>query len=149
MTKNSTADKEIKELTPAECRALLEEHHIGRVAFLDTVGVTPVILPVNYLVHGHDVVFRTDPGSKLRAALHNAPVAFEIDGVDHQLEVGWSVLVSGRIAVVTDRAELDYLRGSPLNTWAPGVKGHFLRISSQRLTGRQITISDLPSNWWG
>jgi hypothetical protein len=54
--------------------------------------VFPLILPVNYLLLGNEVAFRTDPGSKLRAAVINTPVAFEVAGVDPQPEVGWSVL---------------------------------------------------------
>jgi nitroimidazol reductase NimA-like FMN-containing flavoprotein (pyridoxamine 5'-phosphate oxidase superfamily) len=31
-----------------ECHALLDSHHLGRLAFLDRVGVMPMIIPVNY-----------------------------------------------------------------------------------------------------
>ena len=46
--------------------------------------------------------FGTDPGSKLTAALHGAPVAFEVDGTDEQQQVGWSVVVRGHIEEVTE-----------------------------------------------
>jgi hypothetical protein len=108
-----------------------------------------MILPVNYILLGNDVVFRTDPGSKLRAALHNTPVAYEVDGVDQQLEIGWSVLIRGFVSEVTDQAELNELRRSPLRAWAPGDKAHFLRVSPRQITGKQISIPPLPSNWWG
>jgi nitroimidazol reductase NimA-like FMN-containing flavoprotein (pyridoxamine 5'-phosphate oxidase superfamily) len=149
MTQSATADKQIRDLTPEECQTQLSQHHLGRVAYLDTAGVMPVILPVNYIRLGKDVVFRTDPGSKLRAALHNTPVAFEVDGVDQQLEIGWSVLIRGFVSEVTDQAELDELRRSPLRAWAPGAKAHFLRVSPRQITGKQISIPPLPSNWWG
>ena len=67
-------DNELSELTTGECHDLLDRHHFGRLAFLDRVGVMPMIIPVNYLFHNGTVVFRTDPGSKLTAALHDAPV---------------------------------------------------------------------------
>ncbi|MCW2804007.1 MAG: uncharacterized protein QOF52_1940 [Propionibacteriaceae bacterium] len=149
MTQSPTADKQIRDLTQEECQTLLGQHHLGRVAYLDTAGVMPVILPVNYILLGNDVVFRTDPGSKLRAALHNTPVAYEVDGVDQQLEIGWSVLIRGFVSEVTDQAELDELRRSPLRAWAPGAKAHFLRVSPRQITGKQISIPPLPSNWWG
>ena len=149
MTKLNPTDKEINDLSAEQCRALLDQHHVGRLAYLDTAGVFPVILPVNYLLLGNDVVVRTDPGSKLRAALHNAPVAFEVDGVDLPREVGWSVLVRGFISEVTDRAQLEQLRRSALRPWAPGAKAHYLRVSPRQLTGREISVSTLPSDWWG
>ena len=108
-----------------------------------------MVLPVNYLLVDGDVIFRTDPGSKLRAALHNAAVAFEVDGVDQQLEVGWSVLVRGFVSEVTDEAELEQLHASPLSAWAPGAKSHYLRVSHRQITGKRISIPPLPSNWWG
>jgi hypothetical protein len=148
MSEHRSLVKEMEELTPAQCRELLSRHHLGRIAYLEQVGVLPLILPVNYLLVGDSVVFRTDPGSKLTAALHTAPVAFEVDGVDPELEVGWSVLLRGFVTVVTSRVEVDHLSSSPLNAWAPGRKGHFLRIEVRQLTGRRISIAPLPSEWW-
>ena len=149
MTNLESTNKEIEELSTERCRALLGQHHIGRLAYLDTAGVFPLVLPMNYLLLGNDVVIRTDPGSKLRAALHNAPVAFEVDGVDSEREVGWSVLVRGFVSEVTDQSELEHLRKSPLRPWAPGPKAHYLRVTPRQLTGRQISMSALPSDWWG
>jgi nitroimidazol reductase NimA-like FMN-containing flavoprotein (pyridoxamine 5'-phosphate oxidase superfamily) len=40
--------RRVEALTVSECRELLREHHFGRLAFLDAVGVLPVIIPVNY-----------------------------------------------------------------------------------------------------
>jgi hypothetical protein len=148
MSEHRSLVKEMEELTPAQCRELLSRHHLGRIAYLEQVGVLPLILPVNYLLVGDSVVFRTDPGSKLTAALHKAPVAFEVDGVDPELEVGWSVLLRGFVTEVTSRVEVDHLSSSPLNAWAPGRKGHFLRIEVRQLTGRRISIAPLPSEWW-
>jgi nitroimidazol reductase NimA-like FMN-containing flavoprotein (pyridoxamine 5'-phosphate oxidase superfamily) len=149
MSDQPTLDKEMEELTPPQCRDLLGQHHLGRIAFLERAGVMPVVFPVNYTLLGSSVVFRSDPGSKLTAALHTTPVAFEIDGVDPRLEVGWSVLVRGFVTEVTDRTELQRLRSTPMNAWAPGKKGHFLKIETRQLTGRRIGIAPLPSAWWG
>ena len=149
MTDLDPTDKEINDLSADRCRALLGQHHFGRLAYLDTAGVFPLILPVNYVLLGNEVVVRTDPGSKLRAALHHAPVAFEVDGFDLQREVGWSVLVRGFISEVTERAQLEQLHTSPLRPWAPGAKAHYLRVTPRQLTGREISVSTLPSDWWG
>ena len=42
-----------------------------------------MITPVNYVLDGGTVTFRTDAGSKLSAALQGAAVAFEVDGAVH------------------------------------------------------------------
>ena len=62
------SNKRVEMLTTAECRELLDRHHFGRLGFLDSVGVLPSIIPVNYLLDEDKVVIRTDAGSKLSAA---------------------------------------------------------------------------------
>ncbi len=141
--------KRFQELTTRECLDLLGRHHLGRLAFLDRVGLLPQIIPVNYLLDDDMVVFRTDPGSKLAAAIRGAPVAFEVDGVDEQHLVGWSVVVRGHAGEVTDTTELTRLRQGPLVAWAPGTKAHYVRVHPGPVTGRRISVADLPSNWWG
>jgi uncharacterized protein len=89
------SNERVKTLTVPECRELLTRHHFGRFGFVDAVGVLPSIVPVNYLLDNDRIVIRTDAGSKLAAALRGAPVAFEVDGVDQDHQVGWSVVVRG------------------------------------------------------
>lgn len=138
------SDKRLETLTRRECLDLLAEHHFGRLAFLDRVGVLPQIMPVNYLVDNDAVVFRTDPGSKLAAAVRGAPVAFEVDGVDEQRQLGWSVVVRGHATEVTDEGELSRLRDGPLESWAPGARSHYVRVRPGPVTGRRIRIDELP-----
>jgi nitroimidazol reductase NimA-like FMN-containing flavoprotein (pyridoxamine 5'-phosphate oxidase superfamily) len=130
-----------------ECMSLLERRHLGRVAFLDE-GL-PTILPVNYVLLEGLVVFRTDAGGKLEAALRGEQIAFEIDGVDAADRTGWSVLVRGPAERVSDPTELARLRAMPLVAWAPGAKPHYVRIRANAVTGRRISAADLPSSWWG
>jgi len=130
-----------------ECVSLLERRHLGRVAFLDE-GL-PTILPVNYVLVEGLVVFRTDAGGKLEAALRGEQIAFEIDGVDAADRTGWSVLVRGPAERVSDPTELARLRAMPLVAWAPGAKPHYVRIRANAVTGRRISAADLPSSWWG
>jgi nitroimidazol reductase NimA-like FMN-containing flavoprotein (pyridoxamine 5'-phosphate oxidase superfamily) len=141
--------KELKELDEAACRRLLSSHHFGRLAFLDRIIELPMITPVNYGFIDDAVVLRSDVGSKFRAAIENAGAAFEIDGVNEQQRVGWSVVVRGRVEAVTDADEIARLQSVPLVTWAPGNRPYYLRLKPSRITGRQISIADLPSNWWG
>ena len=53
-----------------ECRRLLAQHHLSRIGLVDADG--PLILPVNYVLHRLLVVFRTEAGTKLDAAVRGA-----------------------------------------------------------------------------
>ena len=135
------------ELSKQDCRTLLGRRHLGRLAFVD--GEWPMILPVNYVLDDAAVIVRTDAGSKLDAAVRGAPVAFEVDGVNEVEQTGWSVLARGHAEEVTDPDQLDRLRRLPLVPWAPGAKAHYVRIDATEVTGRRISVSDMPFSWWG
>jgi uncharacterized protein len=143
------ADGLMEHLAESECVELLKRHHFGRVAFVEPAGGMPVIMPVNYLMDAESVVLRTDPNSKLGNALQAATVAFEIDGIDDRERTGWSVVITGTAQEVVDPAELDDLRRTPLLPWAPGDRSQYVRITPRLVTGRCISVADLPSNWWG
>ncbi len=142
-------DSLLEDLAEDECLDLLNRHHFGRVAFLEQIDLPPVIMPLNYLMHADSVVVRTDPGSKLGGVLRDAPVSFEIDGIDQRHRTGWSVVVSGRAQQVVDPNELEELYQTPLLPWAPGDRSQYVRITPVLVTGRRISVADLPSNWWG
>ena len=76
-----TLQKQMDELTADECLRLLDDHTFGRLAFMDHVGVLPMIVPLNYVLHDDRITFRTGAGSKLGTALRGEPVAFEVDGL--------------------------------------------------------------------
>jgi nitroimidazol reductase NimA-like FMN-containing flavoprotein (pyridoxamine 5'-phosphate oxidase superfamily) len=126
-----------QELSKSECFGLLAHEHLGRVAFVDHLG--SIVVPVNFVLDRHMVVFRTDEGTKLDAACRGSRVAFEIDGADEAARTGWSVLVRGDAIEVTDPAELARLRKLPLDPWAPGAKAHYVRVLPAALTGRWIS----------
>jgi uncharacterized protein len=134
-------------LSVEECHILLGRRHLGRLAFVE--GELPLILPVNYVLDDGVVIFRTDAGSKLDAAVRGAPVAFEVDGVDELERTGWSVLARGHAQAVTDPDQLDRLRQLPLVPWAPGAKPHYVRLEADEVSGRRISVADMPSSWWG
>jgi uncharacterized protein len=130
-------------LTASECWALLDSGHVGRLAFVDQNG--PVVLPINYAVVNDMVVFRTDAGSKLDAALRGDRLALEIDGFDADERTGWSVLVRGTAELVTDDAELGLLHDLSLESWAPGVKPIYVRLDAAEVTGQRLTASEWPT----
>ena len=133
-----------QELSKSECFGLLAHEHLGRVAFVDDLG--PIVVPVNFVLDRHMVVFRTDEGTKLDAACRGSRVAFEIDGADEAARTGWSVVVRGEAIEVTDPAELARLRKLPLDPWAPGAKAHYVRVLPAALTGRRISAPGGTSN---
>ena len=127
-----------QELTKCECFELLAQEHLGRVAFVDDRG--PMVLPVNFVLERHTVVFRSDEGAKLEAVSQGSRVAFEVDGIDAATRAGWSVVIRGEAVEVTDPAELARLRELPVHPWAPGAKAHYVRVLPAVLTGRRIPV---------
>jgi nitroimidazol reductase NimA-like FMN-containing flavoprotein (pyridoxamine 5'-phosphate oxidase superfamily) len=81
-------------LDRAACEALLQAHHVGRMAFSfrDRVDIEPL----HYVFHDGWLYGRTRDGTKLHTLAHNPWVAFEVDEVSALFE--WkSVVVHGRI----------------------------------------------------
>ena len=111
-------DAHIEVVDDTECRKLLAERHLGRLAITDWDG--PMIFPVNYVFDQDLVIFRTDPGTKLDAATEGESVAFEVDAADAATRTGWSVVVRGTLAEITDPADLARLRALPLYPCTPG-----------------------------
>jgi nitroimidazol reductase NimA-like FMN-containing flavoprotein (pyridoxamine 5'-phosphate oxidase superfamily) len=121
-----------------ECLRLLGREVIGRIGFVDRGQ--PEVLPVNYVLDGEDVVFRTAEGTKLRT-LGRAAVVFEVDRVDPADRSGWSVVVHGVAEQITvfDRVELRARAAAlPIDPWAPGEKPHLVRIVPRTITGRRV-----------
>jgi nitroimidazol reductase NimA-like FMN-containing flavoprotein (pyridoxamine 5'-phosphate oxidase superfamily) len=130
------SDIGLEELSEAECRSLLAAGSLGRVAI--TVGALPAILPVNYALLDGDIVFRTGEGSKLRAALERAVVAFEIDAVDAVGRTGWSVLVVGHATGLWRATDIEQAEALGLQPWAPGPRDRFVRLTTGMISGRRI-----------
>jgi nitroimidazol reductase NimA-like FMN-containing flavoprotein (pyridoxamine 5'-phosphate oxidase superfamily) len=136
-----------QQLTRSECFDLLAGESLGRLAFVDARG--PIVLPVNFVLDRHMVIIRTDEGAKLDMAGRGGRVAFEVDRADAATRTGWSVLIRGEAIEVTDPYELARLRELPLQTLAPGAKGHYVRILPATLSGRRIAAPDRESGGRG
>ena len=126
----------LEELTREDCLRLLQSRGIGRLA-VAAPEAPPLVVPVNYLMDGEVVVFRSAKGSKLRA-MRGTPVSFQIDDIDPVHRTGWSVLVRGK-AYEASHWETDHLS---LDTWAPGEKSHWIRIVPDAFSGRRIHQAD-------
>jgi nitroimidazol reductase NimA-like FMN-containing flavoprotein (pyridoxamine 5'-phosphate oxidase superfamily) len=132
-------------LSVGECRELLASQDVGRVAFVGEDGF-PAVLPVNYLIDGELIVFRTAPGAKY-ASIPERPVAFEVDRFERWNRGGWSVLVQGFGEDLTTATspQYDALRRRSITTWAPGAKSHWLAIDVKQIAGRRISSIPEPT----
>ena len=127
----------LDEIPLADCLALLASHEVGRIAVV--VDGQPHIFPVNYVLDGEVIVFRSGPGLKLSGAAYGA-VAFEIDEIDPGILGGWSVAVAGFGREFTGALDRSSARqqGMPLVPWAGGAKDHWVQITDSVITGRRL-----------
>ena len=132
----------LEELNRRQCLDRLETVRVGRLVF--TENALPAVQPVNFRVSREDVVIRVAGGPKLAAATQNQVVAFETDELDPDLRTGWSVTVVGHAQPITDVSELVELSGTFLQPWVDGRRDHFVRIATEKMTGRQFREPGLP-----
>lgn len=127
----------IEALDEEECLRLLASAAVGRIAVV--LGRQPFIMPVNYVLDGDDVVFRTDAGTKLVGASLER-VAFEVDHLEPERKEGWSVVVQGVGQEITSAYSklFDRVRALAISPWAPGEKEHWVRIIPREITGRRV-----------
>lgn len=89
-----THKPEFYEMPQADAVALLERHHVGRLAysFRDRVDIEPI----SYIFYQGWVYGRTSPGTKLHTVQHSPWVAFQVDEVESRFD--WrSVVVHGTL----------------------------------------------------
>jgi nitroimidazol reductase NimA-like FMN-containing flavoprotein (pyridoxamine 5'-phosphate oxidase superfamily) len=129
----------LEELEHDDCLKLVASMSIGRLAVAVDDHDAPLVVPVNYVLDGEVVVFRSGPGAKLHA-LRDTPVSFQVDLIDPFHRTGWSVLIRG-IAHEATGAEVAHLVVEP---WAPGDKHHWICVVPTVITGRTIRLPDVP-----
>ncbi|MCX5337064.1 MULTISPECIES: pyridoxamine 5'-phosphate oxidase family protein [unclassified Streptomyces] len=126
-----------RELDREECMRLLAQVPVGRI--VHTRQALPAVLPVNFgLDTDGTVLLRTSADSELARAIDGAIVAFEADDIDAATHSGWSVVVTGHAAVVTDPAEHERLTRTGPNSWVPAPREAFVRIEAELVTGRAL-----------
>jgi len=138
MTRHDSADV-VSVLTENECLVLLESADLARIAFAFEGRVE--IFPINYLMDGKIIVFRTGPGTKLDA-IPKTEVAVEIDSWNPGSGIGWSVVAKGRAEEIThDPGRVaEHLRWLPVHPAAPGERWHWVGIKPSEITGRRFHV---------
>jgi uncharacterized protein len=120
-----------------ECWEMLRNAGLGRLAFriVDEVHITPV----NFVVDGRTLLFRTAEGMKLLAAEMGTQVAFEVDEVGDG--IARSVVVRGTASrLPEDQAEwADLFELTPWIVSAP--KYDVVEIYPEVVTGRKFRLA--------
>lgn len=102
----------------------------------------PEIYPINYLVDGTSIVFRTRPESKIARPPHLERVAFEIDGYEPHRGDAWSVLIKGFGRFIDSVPELKAVSDLPLFPWLTADRVAFVRIVPVEITGRRFHLAE-------
>ena len=124
-----------REMTVDACWRRLDDTARGRVVLVD--HGRPLDIPVNHVVDGRTIVFRTGAASPLGLLPSREPVRFEVD--DASTSTGWSVLVAGEIERVEAHVR-DQIDPAPA-PWSPGRVEAWMRVVPTSVTGVQLTHS--------
>ncbi|WP_258797107.1 pyridoxamine 5'-phosphate oxidase family protein [Protaetiibacter mangrovi] len=127
------------------CWEVLERTEYGRLAVASGRGVE--IFPVNYVVDGTRIYFRTGPGTKLTELSDHPQVALEVDGVDPDGAAAFSVIVKGRAERLEAPADIDYASALPLRPWTATRKLRWVRVRPDEVTGRVFRLGSEPESY--
>lgn len=127
-------------LTHDECMRRLAEHKLGRISV--TSRALPVIVPVNYVLTGRTILFRTERGGMLARATDNTVVAFEVDDLADDGRSGWSVLAVGVAQHIEGSREVRALELAVTSALGEG-RDQFVAITVGQLTGRAVSNEQL------
>ena len=133
----------ISYLSDQECLDRLAEQELGRL--VTAAGGVLDIFPVNYVVDGRSVVFRTAEGSKLTELTINDEVLFEVD--DYTDTDAWSVVVRGRAHRLETSDDVRAADELPLKPWIPTLKYNYVRIEADSLSGRDFRRGQEPDRY--
>jgi nitroimidazol reductase NimA-like FMN-containing flavoprotein (pyridoxamine 5'-phosphate oxidase superfamily) len=118
------------------CLALIRSAAVARIGFV--VDDEPVVFPVNIGWWEDAIVFSTERGSKLDAAVGRRPVAVEIDEWDVEARTGWSVMAKGVASVVVDGREIDALDRLSVRSFVrPTRPKHWVTVRITAVSGRR------------
>ena len=119
-----------------ECIRCLAAMPVARLGL--SMQALPVILPVNFVVTGEEIIVRTNMGAKAEAALAGAVVAVEVDEYDPFDHTGWSVLVRGRARLIEDPDEVERCHALWVRAWGTAHTDRWMAIAMEIVTGRRI-----------
>lgn len=130
----------ITPLAESESWDFLRSQSVGRLAL--TVLGQPEIFPVNFIVSGEDIIFRTAEGTKLLGLLIDSRVAFEVDLFDG--EGARSVIAKGVARQLQHDSEIEALDAERLRPWVPTLKYNFVAVKVSEISGRHFAFGPEP-----
>lgn len=133
---NDEVQSPVRILSERECWELLGSASVGRL--VTRVGETVEVAPINYVVDGGSLVFRTAAGNKLAELTSDPRVVFETDAYD--MDGGWSVVVRGVAHVIDDEVLVEEAERLPLQPFVPTFKPIFVRIMVDSVSGRDFAF---------
>lgn len=145
----SSHEDAVQVLSQAECWERLATQQVGRL--VTHVGDVIDIVPLNYVVDGESIVFRSAAGTKLSELTINHSVVFEAD--EHDDHNGWSVVVHGRAERLESHDEIVEAEKLPLRPMIQTLKLHFVRVVPEKVTGRSFAFGpelqreDVQEGW--
>ena len=122
----------------SQCWAMLREASIGRLALRNRDEIE--VFPVNFVVDGATVVFRTAHGTKLDLIGDGAPCTFEVDEIDVAECLVWSVVLRGSARPVRGHDAIIATFDIEVPTWHAGHKPAYVRVSPRSITGRRFPV---------
>jgi len=128
----------MEELDEQECWRLLRSVEVGRLAMTAAGDVD--IFPVNFVVDGTTVVFRSAAGTKLFEVVLGGRIAFETDGYEAGHGRAWSVVLKGHGEVIDRWGEIYAAQELPIVPWNHSPKERFVRVVATSITGRRFTV---------
>lgn len=141
---HAAAQNEFTRLDRAESLRLLAGVLVGRLIF--TVNALPAVRPMNFVLVDELIVLRTAADGTVARKINDAIVAFEVDELDAAASSGWSVVITGRAAPVTDPKTTARYQAVPLVPCAPGVRDQFVTISTELVKGRRVRRPLVPQD---
>jgi nitroimidazol reductase NimA-like FMN-containing flavoprotein (pyridoxamine 5'-phosphate oxidase superfamily) len=127
----------LEALDTEACVRLLSATVFGRLAVVQ--DGKPVIIVLNHLADGHDLVFRTTPDALISRLTEGRAVhaAYEVDSAFPVGRSGSSVIATGLLARESDPKRLAAARAH-ITAWADGERDTILRLRVEHLSGRHV-----------
>ena len=125
----------LRVLDMEDCLARLSRAKVARIAFVHNGEAE--VLPVAIGLDGSTVVFRTTWGSKLEAAVLQAPVTVEVDEFDGH-GAGWSVLLKGTAAMEYDQVRTRHWEHLVPAWLHDEAETFWVTVTPEEISGREI-----------
>ena len=137
---NDTPPRTADVLTEDQCWTALAGVDVGRLAI--RAGDDIDVFPVNFLVRGRQIYFRTAPGTKMIELTAEPRVAFEADGSDSGGR--WSVTVRGAAERLKYDTDIEQSGIQGMHSLDPASKWNYVRITPLSVSGRRFVPARAP-----